>query len=98
MFVAMAAPATPNLGNGPMPKINNGPRTMLIEFASQSTRIAIAASPAPRKTALIMKSMTTVTFPANMIRVNVDPRAITVGDVYADHVGRERDRGHALHD
>ena len=32
---------------------------MLIALASHSTRIAIAASPAPRKMALIMKSKTT---------------------------------------
>ena len=44
---------TPSSGNGPKPKIRHGPSTMLIALANQRTRIAIAASPAPRKTALI---------------------------------------------
>ena len=34
------------LGNGPGPKMNSGPSTMLSALANQSTRIATAASPA----------------------------------------------------
>ncbi len=45
---------------------------MLIQLASHNVRIAIAASPAPRKIALIMKSITTVTLPASITRVNAD--------------------------
>ncbi len=60
MFVATAAPVTPSRGNGPSPKIRHGPSKMLIAFANQSTRIAIAASPAPRKIALMRNSMTIV--------------------------------------
>ena len=56
-----------------MPKIRHGPRMMLIAFANHSTRIAIAASPAPRKTALMRKSITTVPLPPSMTRANVDP-------------------------
>ena len=67
-------------GNGPSPKIKHGPSTMLIQFASHNVRIAIAASPAPRKIALIMKSITTVTFPASMTRVNAAPCSITHGE------------------
>ena len=68
MFVAIAAPVTPSRGNGPSPKIRHGPSTMLIAFANQSTRIAIAASPAPRKIALMRNSMTIVTLPPSMTR------------------------------
>ena len=56
IVVAIAAPVTPSSGNGPRPKISSGPSTMLMTLASQSTRIAIAASPAPRKIALIRNS------------------------------------------
>jgi hypothetical protein len=59
MLVPMAAPVTPMRGKGPMPKIRQGPSVMLIAFAIHSTRIAIAASPAPRKTELIMNSSVT---------------------------------------
>ena len=51
--VETAAPVTPSAGKGPSPKIRHGSRRRLMTFASQSTRIAIAASPAPRKIALI---------------------------------------------
>ena len=42
---------------------------MLIPFAIQSTRIAIAASPAPRKIAFIRNNNSTVALPPNMMRV-----------------------------
>ena len=80
MFVAMAAPSSPSFGNGPSPKIKQGPSRMLIQFASHNVRIAIAASPAPRKIALIMKSITTVTFPASITRVNAEPCSTTHGE------------------
>src|SRR5438445_11275695 len=53
IVVATAAPITPSLGNGPRPKMKHGPSKMLMVFASQRTRIAMAASPAPRKMALM---------------------------------------------
>jgi hypothetical protein len=46
---------------------------MLIALANHSTRIAIAASPAPRNTALIRNSMTTVPLPPSMTRENDEP-------------------------
>jgi hypothetical protein len=52
---------------------------MLIQFASHSTRIAIAASPAPRKIALIRKSMTITTFPPSITRAYVAPMVCTAG-------------------
>src|SRR2546429_209082 len=60
----------PSLGKGPRPKMKHGPSTMLSAFANHNTRMAIAASPAPRKIALIMNSMTTVALQPSMIRVN----------------------------
>ena len=49
--------------------MKQGPSTMLMTLASQSDRIAIAASPAPRKTALTTNSITMVTLPPSMTRV-----------------------------
>ena len=69
IVVAIAAPVTPSRGKGPMPKMSSGPRMMLIQFASHSTRIAIAASPAPRKIALTRKSSRMTTLPPSMTRV-----------------------------
>ena len=62
MTVAIAAPSTPSAGIGPSPKIRIGSSTMFRPLASHSTRIATAASPAPRKTALQTNSsmMTTL--------------------------------------
>jgi len=51
---------------------------MLIQFASHSTRIAIAASPAPRKIALMRKSSRMTTLPPSITRVYVWPVAMTV--------------------
>ena len=50
IVVAIAAPTMPSFGNGPHPNTSVGARTMLIALASQSTRIAMAASPALRNT------------------------------------------------
>ncbi len=69
MVVATAAPVTPSRGKGPRPKIRQGPSRMLIAFASQRTRIAIAASPAPRKIALIRNKSSTVALPPSITRV-----------------------------
>ena len=60
--------------------MKQGPSTMLSMLPSHSTRIAIAASPAPRKTALMRNSSTTVTLPPSMTRVNCSPDWITSGD------------------
>ena len=69
MLVATAAPWIPSSGNGPMPKISIGSRKMLMPFASHRTRIAITASPAPRKMALIRNSSRMVKLAPSMIRV-----------------------------
>src|SRR5438132_11104512 len=55
--VARAAPVTPSRGNGPRPKIRQGSRTRLMMFDVQSERMAIAASPAPRKMALLRNNI-----------------------------------------
>jgi len=68
MVVAMAAPVTPSRGNGLTPKIRQGPSTILMPLASHSTRIAIAASPAPRKMALIRNSSRITAFPPSITR------------------------------
>ena len=61
-------------------------------FASHSTRMAIAASPAPRNTALIRNSSRITTFPPSMIRAYVLP---IVSGARA-HEGEEtRREGHA---
>jgi len=60
--------------------MKQGPSTMLMAFASHKTRIAIAASPAPRKMALIMNSIMIVTLPASMMVVNPQPWATTPGE------------------
>ena len=66
MFVAIAAPSTPYAGTGPQPKISSGSSRMLRPFATHSTRIAIAASPAPRKIALITNSSRITTLPPSI--------------------------------
>src|SRR6266849_4951572 len=53
--VARAAPVTPSLGKGPQPKMRQGSRTRLMMLETQSKRMATAASPAPRKIALLRK-------------------------------------------
>ena len=67
--VASAAPVTPSLGNGPQPKIRQGSSIRLMMFDTQSRRIAIAASPAPRKIALFKNSSSTAKLPPRQIRV-----------------------------
>ena len=70
VVVATAAPVTPSRGNGPRPKMKQGSRQILIALAIQRTRIAIAASPAPRKTALIRNSIMMTPLQPSMIAVN----------------------------
>ena len=53
---------------------------MLMAFASHNTRIAIAASPAPRKIALMRNSKRTVALPPSSMRVYPEPIAVTAGD------------------
>ena len=77
MLVATAAPVTPSSGNGPSPKMKHGPRTMFRKLPNHRTRIATAASPDPRKTALIRNNMTIVALPPSMVRVNTRPVRIT---------------------
>ena len=67
--VASAAPVTPIRGKGPQPKIRQGSSTRLMMFDTQSRRIAMAASPAPRKMALFRKSRSTAQLPPRQIRV-----------------------------
>ena len=44
-------------------------------LANHSTRMAMAASPAPRNTALMRKSSSTVPLPPTITRGNVEPIA-----------------------
>ena len=92
MVVATAAPVTPSRGNGPSPNTNSGPSRMLIPLASQSARMVMAASPAPRKLALIRNSNRTVTSPASMSRAYPEPIAITAGEapIAPSSVGAKR--------
>ena len=69
MVVPIPEPSTPNRGNGPMPKINKGFRKMLTMLAIHRTRMASAASPAPRNTALTRNSIMTAALPPKIIRV-----------------------------
>ena len=78
--VATAAPVTPKRGNGPSPKIRHGSISRLIEFEIQSTRMAMAASPAPRKTALFSIKSTTTQQPPRVMRAYLVPAATTAGD------------------
>jgi len=48
--------------------MRQGPSTILMAFASHSTRIAMAASPAPRKIAFTRKRSVIVTQPPSMTR------------------------------
>ena len=73
MLVPMAAPVTPRRGKGPTPKIRHGPSVMLIALAIQRTRIAMAASPVPRKTELMMNSSVTPPLAPSMTRANRPP-------------------------
>ena len=66
MLVAMAAPSMPIAGTGPQPKISRGSSTMFRPLATHSTRIATAASPAPRNTALITNSSMITTLPPSI--------------------------------
>ena len=79
VVVATAAPVTPSAGKGPRPKMRHGSSTRLIAFASQRTRIATAASPAPRKTALMRKRRTITTLPPSITAVNFQPDDTTSG-------------------
>ena len=53
---------------------------MFSRLPSHNTRIAIAASPDPRNTALIRNNSTTVTLPPSMTWVNRCPERITSGE------------------
>jgi hypothetical protein len=66
MVVAIAAPSTPIAGMGPQPKIRIGSSTMFSALATHSTRIAAAASPAPRKIALMTNSSRITTLPPSI--------------------------------
>ena len=68
MVVATAAPVSPSSGNGPMPKMSRGSSTMLIALATTSERMAMAASPAPRNTALMTNSPMITTLPPKRMR------------------------------
>jgi hypothetical protein len=66
MLVAIAAPSMPSAGTGPRPKIRIGSSTMLSALATHSTRIAAAASPAPRKMALMTNSSRITALPPSI--------------------------------
>src|SRR6266567_768669 len=70
--VANAAPVTPRRGKGPKPKIRQGSSTRLMTFDTQSNRMAMAASPAPRKIALFRNSISTApTVLLRLVRVSL---------------------------
>src|SRR5260221_1527365 len=71
IVVPMAAPAMPSLGNGPQPNTSEGASAMLIALATQSTRMAIAASPLLRNTELARNNITTLALQPSMMRENV---------------------------
>ena len=99
MLVPMAAPATPRRGNGPMPKMRHGPSVMLIALAIHSTRIAMAASPVPRKTELMMNSSVTPPLAPSITRANRLPVDTTPssGAHHPEKIRREQDAGDADH-
>jgi len=66
--VARAAPVTPRRGKGPSPKIRQGSRIRLMMFETHSKRMAMAASPAPRKIALLRNNMRMAALPPSAIR------------------------------
>ena len=83
------------------PKMSSGPSTMLIPFASQSMRIAIAASPAPRKIALIDEQQDDARLAAeHHARVaDADARAPRrSAPISASSCGAKHDADHAEHD
>ena len=79
IVVPTAAPVTPNSGKNPTPKIKHGDSTMFNAFARIKTRIAIAASPAPRNIAFNRNIKTTTAFPPSMIRMNREPSSSKCG-------------------
>ena len=97
-LVATAAPVTPSSGNGPMPKMKHGPSTMLSTLPRISTRMATAASPAPRKTAFCRNSRSTVALPASISRVNPLPVATTLSVRAHDPQERRRKGGRQQRD
>ncbi len=78
--VATAAPVTPSFGNGPIPKMKHGSRIKLIMFDTHSSRIATAASPAPRKMALFKNKSSTTPLPPSAIRAYPLPVATIAGE------------------
>src|ERR1700692_2670493 len=64
---ANAAQVTPRRGNGPHPKIRQGSRMRLMMFDTHSRRMAMAASPAPRKIALLRNRRRTAKLPPRQI-------------------------------
>ncbi len=97
MLVPMAAPVTPRRGNGPMPKIRHGPSVMLIALAIHRTRIAMAASPVPRKTELMMNSSVTPPLAPSITRANrrAGRHHAFVGAHHPEQIRREQDAGDA---
>ena len=57
------------LGEGPRPKMRQGSRIRLRMFETHNRRMAMAASPAPRKMALLRNSSTTTPDPPSAMRV-----------------------------
>ena len=78
-MVATAAPITPSSGKGPQPNIKNGSRIMFNPFDNISVHIAIEASPAPLKIALIKNNKSMVILPPISNLVYPAPSAIKSG-------------------
>lgn len=69
MTVATAAPATPQAGKGPMPKINNGSRMVFTRADISITRLGVLASPVARMALLPTWGTTTAREPKYQIRM-----------------------------
>ena len=97
VHVASAAPVTPKRGNGPTPKIRQGSSIRLMMFETHSSRMAMAASPAPRKIALLRKSRTTAQLPPSAMRAYQLPVAMMSGvaPISAKQIGREDEARHS---
>ena len=80
IVVATAAPVMPSSGKGPIPKMSKGSSKILMPLAIHKTRMAITASPAPRKTAFKIKRSMMVIFPPSSIAVYPQPVSTTCSE------------------
>src|ERR1700694_2581351 len=77
--VPIAAPATPNAGMGPAPRISSTLSTMFKIVIAMPTIIGVRASPAERRAPPSMKKTSMPLLYMNMIRRNGSGSAFTAG-------------------